>query len=53
VLFTVDGLYLSALGAAFVAGCVLFLAFFYGDHAGKVCFVIDTARPRPLPQRTP
>jgi len=47
VLFAVNGLLLCALGAAFVACCVLLLAFFYGDHAGKVCFVLDRAAPPP------
>lgn len=41
VFFASSGLYLSALVATFVASCVLYLAFFYGDHAGKVCFVLD------------
>lgn len=45
VVFAIHGLLLSALGAAFVAGCVLALAYFYGDHAGKVCFVVDRATP--------
>jgi cellulose synthase/poly-beta-1,6-N-acetylglucosamine synthase-like glycosyltransferase len=44
VVFTSQGLYLCALGAAFVAGCVLALAFFYGDDAGKVGFVFDRSR---------
>ena len=43
VLFAVNGLLLCALAAAIVAGCVLGVAYFYGDHAGKVCFVIDKA----------
>jgi hypothetical protein len=39
--FAISGLFWSALAAACVAGCILYLAFFYGDHAGKVCFVLD------------
>lgn len=39
--FASSGLYWSALAATLVAGCVVYLAFFYGDHAGKVCFVLD------------
>jgi cellulose synthase/poly-beta-1,6-N-acetylglucosamine synthase-like glycosyltransferase len=42
--FASSGLYWSALAATLVAGCVLYLAFFYGDHAGKVCFVLDQDR---------
>jgi hypothetical protein len=40
-LFAISGLFWSALAAALVACCVIYLAFFYGDHAGKVCFVLD------------
>jgi hypothetical protein len=40
-LFAVSGLFWSALAAAGVAGCSIYLVFFYGDHAGKVCFVLD------------
>jgi hypothetical protein len=39
VLFVVAGLVLCSVGAAYIAACVLFVAFFYGDHAGKVAFV--------------
>jgi hypothetical protein len=45
VLFLAAGLVAAAIGAAYVAGCVAFLAYFYGDHAGRVCFVIERARP--------
>ncbi|RKR92980.1 cellulose synthase/poly-beta-1,6-N-acetylglucosamine synthase-like glycosyltransferase [Micromonospora pisi] len=48
VLFATQGLLLCALGAVIVAGCVLALAYFYGDHAGKVCFVVDKAAVRSL-----
>jgi cellulose synthase/poly-beta-1,6-N-acetylglucosamine synthase-like glycosyltransferase len=41
VLFAISGLFWSALTATLVACCVIYLAFFYGDHAGKVCFVIE------------
>jgi hypothetical protein len=27
-----------------VASCVGYLGYFYGDHAGKVCFVVDKSR---------
>jgi cellulose synthase/poly-beta-1,6-N-acetylglucosamine synthase-like glycosyltransferase len=40
-IFAVAGLFWNALAATFVAGCVIYLVFFYGDHAGKVCFIID------------
>jgi len=42
--FATGGLPWPALGSVLLAGCVLYLAFFYGDHAGKVCFVIDRER---------
>jgi len=41
ILFAISGLFWSALAATLVACCVIYLAFFYGDHAGKVCFVLD------------
>lgn len=41
VLFFGAGLYWCGIAAAFLAACVLYVAFFYGDHLGKVCFVID------------
>jgi hypothetical protein len=43
-LFLTDGLYLAAVGAAYVGACVAFLAYFYGDHADRVLFVIDRRR---------
>lgn len=45
VLFATAGLWWCALAAAFMAACVLALAFRYGDNAGKVFFVIDRRRP--------
>lgn len=42
-LFAVRGLWWCALGALSVGGCVLVIAFFYGDHAGRVLFVVDRA----------
>ena len=41
VLFAISSLYWSALAATLVAGCVIYLAFFYGDHDGKVCFILN------------
>jgi hypothetical protein len=46
-LFLADGLLLAAIGTAYVGACVAYLAYFYGDHAGKVFFVIDRARAEP------
>ena len=48
-LFLADGLLLAAVGTTYVGACVAFLAYFYGDHAGRVCFVIDRARADPAP----
>jgi len=39
--FAISGMFWSALTAMLVAGCVIYLAFFYGDHVGKVCFVLE------------
>ena len=44
VMFAATGLMVCAVGALYLAACVAFVAFFYGDHAGKVCFVIDRRR---------
>jgi hypothetical protein len=41
VLFAVAGLFWCALVAGYLAACILYLAYFYGDHAGRVCFVIS------------
>jgi Glycosyl transferase family group 2 len=54
VLFAANGLAWCALSAAYMAACVLSLAFHYGDHAGRVCFVVDRDRlrlPRPRGER--
>jgi cellulose synthase/poly-beta-1,6-N-acetylglucosamine synthase-like glycosyltransferase len=40
-LFTGSGLMWCALVSGFMAACILYLAYYYGDHAGKVCFVVD------------
>jgi hypothetical protein len=50
VLFATNGLVLCAIGAAYVASCIIYLGFFYGDHLGKVCFALDRSRLR-LPAR--
>jgi hypothetical protein len=47
VVFASSGLMVCALGAAYLARSVAFVAFFYGDHAGKVCFVINRRALRP------
>jgi hypothetical protein len=47
-LFAANGLVWCALGAAYMTACVLALAFFYGDHVGRVCFVVDPSRLRLL-----
>jgi cellulose synthase/poly-beta-1,6-N-acetylglucosamine synthase-like glycosyltransferase len=53
VLFIAEGLFLAAAGTAYVGACVVILGYFYGDHAGKVCFVIDRdAAPRRAHVRT-
>jgi hypothetical protein len=44
VLFLASGLYLAAVGTAYVGACVGVVAYFYGDHAGRVLFVIDRGR---------
>lgn len=51
VLFALSGLYWSALAATLVACCVSYLVFFYGDHAGKVCFVLDQDKLLSLTQK--
>jgi cellulose synthase/poly-beta-1,6-N-acetylglucosamine synthase-like glycosyltransferase len=48
-LFLLHGLHLAAVGTAYVGACVAVLVFFYGDHAGKVCFVIDRALAATVP----
>jgi hypothetical protein len=44
MLFTFMGLFWCALAAVGVAMCTSYLVFFYGDHDGKVCFVLDQDR---------
>jgi hypothetical protein len=43
-LFAFLGLFWCALAAVCVAMCTSYLVFFYGDHAGKVCFVLEQDR---------
>ena len=35
------GMHWSAVGAAYLAGCVLYVGLFYGDDAGRLAFVVD------------
>jgi hypothetical protein len=42
--YDADGLLLAAIGTTCVGACVAFLAYFYGDHVGRVCFVLNRAR---------
>jgi cellulose synthase/poly-beta-1,6-N-acetylglucosamine synthase-like glycosyltransferase len=44
-LFAAHGMWWAALGAAYLGGCVLALLVRYGDHAGRVLFVIPRSRP--------
>lgn len=48
VLFAREGRLVWALGAALMGASVLALLLLYGDHDGKVCFVVDTTRLRRL-----
>jgi cellulose synthase/poly-beta-1,6-N-acetylglucosamine synthase-like glycosyltransferase len=48
-LFLADGLLLAATGTAYVGACVAFLTYFYGDHAGRVLFVINHPRAATAP----
>ena len=48
-LFLADGLLLAAIGTTYIGACVASLAYFYGDHAGKVCFVINRPQAAPAP----
>jgi hypothetical protein len=52
VLFASSGLVLCAIGAGYIAGCVIYLGFFYADHAGKVCFILDGSRIRQARRRS-
>jgi hypothetical protein len=44
VLLLADGLLLAAIGTTYVGACIAYLAYFYGDHVGRVCFVLNRAR---------
>jgi hypothetical protein len=41
VLFFEAGLIWCGIVAACLAACMIYVVFFYGDHMGKVCFVIN------------
>jgi cellulose synthase/poly-beta-1,6-N-acetylglucosamine synthase-like glycosyltransferase len=41
VIFAASGMFWNALAASLVAFCVIYLAYFYGDHAGKVFLIFD------------
>lgn len=43
-LFALAGLILCTVIAGYMASCILYLVFHYGDHHGKVLFVIDRNR---------
>ena len=45
-LLLANGLVVAALGTTYIAACVAYLAYFYGDHAGRACFVVDRTRRR-------
>ena len=47
VIFIADGLVFCAVGALYMASSVIFLGFHYGDHLGRVCFVIPRRRREP------
>jgi cellulose synthase/poly-beta-1,6-N-acetylglucosamine synthase-like glycosyltransferase len=40
-LFFSAGLVWCGIGALFLTASVLYVAFYYGDHMGRVCFIID------------
>jgi hypothetical protein len=42
-LFLADDRLFAAIGTAYVGACVASIAYFYGDHDGRVCFVISRA----------
>jgi cellulose synthase/poly-beta-1,6-N-acetylglucosamine synthase-like glycosyltransferase len=48
-LFLAHGHLLAATGTFYLGACVTYLVYFYGDHAGRVCFVIDRARAAAAP----
>jgi cellulose synthase/poly-beta-1,6-N-acetylglucosamine synthase-like glycosyltransferase len=41
VLFASNGFVLCTVAALYVAACIVYLGFFYGDHAGKFLFAFD------------
>src|SRR5918999_4500089 len=41
VLFASNAFVLCTVGALYVASCIVYLGFFYGDHAGKFLFAFD------------
>jgi hypothetical protein len=49
ILFAASGLAVCAIGAVYVAACVVHVGY-YGDHLGRVCLVIGKNRPA-LPAR--
>jgi cellulose synthase/poly-beta-1,6-N-acetylglucosamine synthase-like glycosyltransferase len=49
IVFFGIGLHWCGLSALFLAACIIYVAFFYGDHLGKVCFVIDPKTALRLP----
>jgi cellulose synthase/poly-beta-1,6-N-acetylglucosamine synthase-like glycosyltransferase len=48
IVFFRAGLLWSAIAATCLAACVIYVAYFYGDHMGKRCFVIDKDWPSAL-----
>jgi cellulose synthase/poly-beta-1,6-N-acetylglucosamine synthase-like glycosyltransferase len=50
LVFAANGLWLCALGAAYIASCIAALGYFYGDHDGKRCFVVDRRDRRTAPK---
>jgi hypothetical protein len=47
VVFAARGFVVCSIGAGYVALSIGFLGFFYGDHDGKVCFVVNRSRLAP------
>ena len=41
VVFAGQGMWFAALGAAYLGACVVALVYRYGDHAGRVLFVVE------------
>lgn len=46
-LFALAGLVWCALIAGYMTSCILYLVYHYGDHAGRVLFVVDRRRLTP------